>query len=142
PTPMPVLPRTRPLPRLDQRHGPLRRRLQRRRTHPRPLPHLRRRPRHHPHHQPQHGGTMTTPKPTTGERVEGVALVLILLVIGGAAAAASFTHIHDWTMANSPHGTGDWFGWANAVISDLVPLGVGLEVRRRRRHNLKIGAYP
>src|SRR5690606_14636519 len=46
------------------------------------------------------------------------------------------------TMANSPHGTGDWFGWANAVISDLVPLGVGLEVRRRRRHNLKIGAYP
>jgi hypothetical protein len=69
-------------------------------------------------------------------------LVLILLAVGGAAAAASFTHVHDWTMANSPAGTGDWFGWANAIISDLVPLGVGLEVRRRRRHSLKIGAYP
>jgi hypothetical protein len=84
---------------------------------------------------------MTT-KPTSGERFEGVMLVLILLAIGGAAAAASFTHVHDWTMANSPQGTGDWFGWANAVISDLVPLGVGLEVRRRRRHNMRIGAYP
>jgi hypothetical protein len=86
--------------------------------------------------------TTPTPAPTAGERFEGVMLVLILLVIGAAAAAASFTHIHDWTMANSPQGTGDWFGWANAVISDLVPLGVGLEVRRRRRHNLPIGAYP
>jgi hypothetical protein len=85
---------------------------------------------------------MTTPRPTAGERFEGVMLVLILLAIGGMAAAASFTHVHDWTMANSPTGTGDWFGWANAVISDLVPLGVGLEVRRRRRHNLPIGAYP
>jgi hypothetical protein len=84
----------------------------------------------------------TTTKRTAGERFEGVMLVLILLAIGGAAAAASFTHIHDWTVANSPAGTGDWFGWANAVISDLVPLGVGLEVRRRRRHNLRIGAYP
>jgi hypothetical protein len=45
-------------------------------------------------------------------------------------------------MHNAPVGTGDWFGWANAVISDLVPLGVGLEVRRRRRLGLPIGAYP
>jgi hypothetical protein len=79
---------------------------------------------------------------SNGDRFEGVALVLILLGIGGVSAAASFTHIHDWTMANSPAGTGDWFGWANAVVSDLVPLGVGLEVRRRRRHKLRIGAYP
>jgi len=85
---------------------------------------------------------MTRPQPSAGERFEGVAQVLILLAIGGMAAAASFTHVHDWTMANSPDGTGDWFGWANAVVSDLVPLGVGLEVRRRRRHNLRIGAYP
>jgi hypothetical protein len=85
---------------------------------------------------------MTRPTPSAGERFEGVAQVLILLAIGGMAAAASFTHVHDWTMTNSPDGTGDWFGWANAVVSDLVPLGVGLEVRRRRRHNLKIGAYP
>ena len=85
---------------------------------------------------------MTRPQTSPGERFEGLMLVLILLAVGGAAAAASFTHVHDWTMANSPAGTGDWFGWANAIISDLVPLGVGLEVRRRRRHNLKIGAYP
>ncbi len=76
------------------------------------------------------------------DRFEGVILVIILLSIGDASAAASFTHIHDWTMTNSPTGTGDWFGWANAVVSDLVPLGVGLEVRRRRRHHLRIGAYP
>jgi hypothetical protein len=86
--------------------------------------------------------TPPTPRPSGADRFEGVLLVLILLGIGAVSAAASFTHIHDWTMANSPTGTGDWFGWANAVVSDLVPLGVGLEVRRRRRHNLKIGAYP
>jgi hypothetical protein len=86
--------------------------------------------------------TAPQPTPTAGERFEGVVLVLILLGIGAVSAAASFTHIHDWTMDNSPAGTGDWFGWANAVVSDLVPLGVGLEVRRRRRHNLRIGAYP
>jgi hypothetical protein len=85
---------------------------------------------------------MSRTRSTAGERFEGVAQVLILLAIGGMAAAASFTHVHDWTMTNSPDGTGDWFGWANAVVSDLVPLGVGLEVRRRRRHNLRIGAYP
>lgn len=85
---------------------------------------------------------MSTDRPTPGEQFEGIAQVLILLSIGAVSAAASFTHIHDWTMANSPEGTGDWFGWANAVVSDLVPLGVGLEVRRRRRHHLPIGAYP
>jgi hypothetical protein len=86
-----------------------------------------------------HTSTRTT---DSGVRLEGVALVLILLAVGGMAGAASFRHVHDWTMHNVPAGTGDWFGWANAVISDLVPLGVGLEVRRRRRLGLPIGAYP
>jgi len=76
------------------------------------------------------------------ERVEGLIQLVILLAVGVMAAAASFTHVHDWTMHNLPAGTGTWFGWANAVISDLVPLGVGLEVRRRRRHGLPIGWYP
>ncbi|TDC63490.1 DUF2637 domain-containing protein [Micromonospora sp. KC207] len=75
------------------------------------------------------------------ERVEGVVLVLIVLTVGGLAGAASFTHVHDWTMANSPAGTGDWFGWANAAISELLPLAALLTIRRRRRTGGPIG-YP
>src|SRR5918997_4655676 len=66
-------------------------------------------------------------------RVEGVVLVLILLVVAGFAGAASFTHVKDWTLANSPTGTGAWFGWANAVISELVPVAALLTIRRRKR---------
>src|SRR5215475_13516064 len=57
------------------------------------------------------------------------------------AGAASFTHVHDWTMRNAPPGTGSWFGWANAVISDLTPTAAGIEIRRRKRHHQPI-AYP
>ncbi|TDB73327.1 DUF2637 domain-containing protein [Micromonospora sp. KC721] len=78
---------------------------------------------------------------TNTERVEGVVLVLIVLTVGGLAGAASFTHVHDWTMANSPAGTGDWFGWANAAISELLPLAALLTIRRRRRTGGPIG-YP
>ncbi|WP_194823244.1 DUF2637 domain-containing protein [Micromonospora sp. S-DT3-3-22] len=74
-------------------------------------------------------------------RVEGVVLVLIVLTVGGLAGAASFTHVHDWTMANSPAGTGDWFGWANAAISELLPLAALLTIRRRRRTGGPVG-YP
>ncbi|MER5702406.1 DUF2637 domain-containing protein [Micromonospora sp. NPDC002296] len=75
------------------------------------------------------------------ERVEGVVLLLIVLTVGGLAGAASFTHVHDWTMANSPSGTGDWFGWANAAISELLPLAALLTIRRRRRTGGPVG-YP
>ena len=74
-------------------------------------------------------------------RLEGVVLVLILLVVAGFAGAASFTHVKDWTLANSPPGTGEWFGWANAVISELVPIAALLTIRRRRRSGGPIG-YP
>ena len=47
--------------------------------------------------------------------------MLILPLIAGTAGAASFTHVHDWTMRNPPAGTGSWFGWANAIISELTP---------------------
>ncbi|MER5335864.1 DUF2637 domain-containing protein [Micromonospora sp. NPDC002717] len=73
--------------------------------------------------------------------MEGAVLVLIVLTVGGLAGAASFTHVHDWTMANSPAGTGDWFGWANAAISELLPLAALLTIRRRRRTGGPIG-YP
>jgi hypothetical protein len=75
------------------------------------------------------------------ERMEGLVLVVILLVVAGFAGAASFTHVKSWTMDNSPAGTGDWFGWANAVISELVPTACALVIRRRRRLGQPIG-YP
>jgi hypothetical protein len=74
-------------------------------------------------------------------RLENTVQILILLVIGSMAGAASFTHVHDWTMHNSPPGTGGWFGWANAVISELTPTAAGLEIRRRKRHHRPVG-YP
>ncbi|MER7588297.1 hypothetical protein ABTW72_12230 [Micromonospora sp. NPDC127501] len=76
-----------------------------------------------------------------GTRLEGLVLVLILIAVGGSAGAASFTHVHDWTMANSPDNTPGWFGWANAVISELVPIAALLTIRRRRRTGAPIG-YP
>src|SRR5215471_14161450 len=78
---------------------------------------------------------------TRPERIENTVQILILLVIGGMAGAASFTHVHDWTMHNSPAGTSGWFGWANAVISELTPTAAGLEIRRRKRANRPV-AYP
>ena len=78
---------------------------------------------------------------TRAERAENIIQITILLLIGGMAGAASFTHVHDWTMRNSPAGTGGWFGWANAVISELTPTAAGLEIRRRKRHN-RPTAYP
>jgi hypothetical protein len=83
---------------------------------------------------------MTAVKSRT-EKVEGLVLVAILLLVAIAAGAASFTHVHDWTMDNTPVGTPDWFGWANAVISELVPVAALLTIRRRRRTNGPIG-YP
>ena len=65
-----------------------------------------------------------------------------MLAVAGMAGAASFTHVHDWTMHNSPAGTGNWFGWANAMVSELIPLAAGLEARRRIRHYGTAGAYP
>ncbi|WP_430782962.1 DUF2637 domain-containing protein [Actinoplanes sp. G11-F43] len=75
------------------------------------------------------------------KRIEGLLLVAILLVVGGFAGAASFTHVKDWTMANSPAGTGEWFGWANAVISELIPMAALLVIRQRRCTGGSVG-YP
>ncbi|RQW99452.1 DUF2637 domain-containing protein, partial [Micromonospora globispora] len=81
------------------------------------------------------------PTATRTERVEGLVLVVILLLVAGFAGAASFTHVKDWTLDNSPPGTGEWFGWANAVISELIPTAALLTIRRRRRTGGPIG-YP
>ncbi|MET7668991.1 hypothetical protein [Micromonospora luteifusca] len=77
------------------------------------------------------------------DRLEAIALVLILLAVGGMAGAASFTHVKDWTMLHAPAGTGDWFGWSNAVISELTPAAALLVIRRRRRHDSEASVlYP
>jgi hypothetical protein len=78
---------------------------------------------------------------TRPERAEATVQVLILLIIAGMAGAASFTHVHDWTMRNAPPGTGSWFGWANAIISELTPTAAGIEIRRRKRQH-RTAAYP
>src|SRR5271165_6618364 len=74
-------------------------------------------------------------------KTERLVQVLILIVIAAMAGAASFTHVHDWTMHNAPAGTGSWFGWANAVISELTPTAAGIEIRRRKRRKQQV-AYP
>jgi hypothetical protein len=79
--------------------------------------------------------------PSGLSRAENALQVLILVAIGAMAGAASFTHVHDWTMDHAADGTHDWFGWANAVISELMPLAAGLEIRRRRQIGAPIG-YP
>lgn len=79
--------------------------------------------------------------PRREHRAENAIQIAIVILIGGMAGAASFTHVHDWTMHNVPPGTGGWFGWANAIISELTPTAAGLEIRRRKRHGRPI-AYP
>jgi hypothetical protein len=74
-------------------------------------------------------------------KTERLVQVLILITIAGMAGAASFTHVHDWTMHNAPPGTGSWFGWANAVISELTPTAAGIEIRRRKRARQPV-TYP
>ena len=44
------------------------------------------------------------------ERVENVTQVVILLLVGGMAGAASFTHVHDWTMVIPRLGPGSGSG--------------------------------
>jgi hypothetical protein len=88
----------------------------------------------------------TAPAPRkrlTADTFQTGVLVIIVLLVGLMAGAASFNHVHDWTLANSPEGTADWFGWANAVISELIPTASLIEVGRRRRTNAhaKVG-YP
>lgn len=74
-------------------------------------------------------------------KTERLVQVLILIFIASMAGAASFTHVHNWTMSNAPRGTGSWFGWANAVISELTPTAAGIEIRRRKRAHQSV-RYP
>ncbi|MFK4247704.1 hypothetical protein ACI2KV_33135 [Micromonospora chokoriensis] len=85
--------------------------------------------------------TTPTPKSTRTARLQDGVLVLIVLLVGAMAGAASFNHVHDWTISNSPTGTADWFGWANAVITELIPIAAMIVIIRRRKTSGPIG-YP
>ncbi|WP_308016563.1 hypothetical protein [Jidongwangia harbinensis] len=80
--------------------------------------------------------TTTVPrKRFTADTLQVGVLVCIVLFVGLMAGAASFHHVKDWTLHNSPTGTDEWFGWANAVISELIPTASIIEIGRRRRRN-------
>ncbi|MFI6331478.1 DUF2637 domain-containing protein [Micromonospora chersina] len=61
-----------------------------------------------------------------------------MLLIGGAAGAASFTHVHDVAAA---HGQPGWLAWANAIVLELMSIAAGLELRRKRRLGKSV-AFP
>jgi hypothetical protein len=69
---------------------------------------------------------------------EGMAQVVIMLVIGAAAGAGSFTHVHDVAAA---HGQDGWLAWADAVVLELMSIASGLELRRRKRAHTSV-AFP
>jgi hypothetical protein len=72
------------------------------------------------------------------ERLENRIQVLIMLLIGGAAGAASFRHVHDVAAA---HGQPGWLAWADAVVLELASIAAGLELRRNRRQGKSV-AFP
>lgn len=73
----------------------------------------------------------------------------ILGVVVFAALAGAFTHMHDWTVsslngalasAGSDRHTPGWIGWANAVISELLPTSSFLSYRKRHAQGRPTGA--
>ncbi|MEU6072514.1 DUF2637 domain-containing protein [Micromonospora sp. NPDC047074] len=61
-----------------------------------------------------------------------------MLLIGAAAGAASFTHVHDVAAA---HGQPGWLAWADAIVLELTSIAAGLELRRNRRLGKSV-AFP
>jgi hypothetical protein len=75
------------------------------------------------------------------DKAEDWVKLAILSLVMLASLAASFTHMKHWTMRWMPDDTPDWFGWANAVISELVPLGATLSLRKRLRQGKPLWSY-
>lgn len=75
----------------------------------------------------------------------------MLAVLFGFALAGAFTHMHDWTISainealreHAARGekvpmTPDWFGWSNAVTSEIMPTYALLTVRKRQRQGRSV----
>ncbi|MFD4208225.1 hypothetical protein ACFWRG_19790 [Micromonospora tulbaghiae] len=86
-------------------------------------------------------GQAVPPGDGRADKVEDTVKLVILIAIMLAALAASFTHMKDWTMHWMPDGTPEWFGWANAVISELLPLVATLSLRKRLRQGKSLWSY-
>lgn len=84
------------------------------------------------------GAAEPTSPNVPGRSFDGVAQVVIMLVIGLAAGAGSFTHVHDVAEA---HGQEGWLAWADAVVLELMSIASGLELRRRKRAGISV-AFP
>ncbi len=70
------------------------------------------------------------PGPPRGARAEGIIQIVIMLAIGGAAGAASFTHVYRVALT---HGQPAWIAWCDAIVLELTSVASGLELRRRKR---------
>lgn len=70
------------------------------------------------------GGLLATsaPRPDAGCRTETWIQVAIMLTIGGAVGAASFTHVR---AVGADHGQGGWLVWADAVVLELMSVASG-----------------
>jgi hypothetical protein len=79
--------------------------------------------------------TRTTGPAAKGSKAEGIAQIAIMLAIGIAAGAASFTHVHNVAAA---HGQNGWLAWADAVVLELMSIASGLELRRRKRQHMAV----
>lgn len=74
--------------------------------------------------------------PARASRVENLTQIVIMLTVGGAAGAASFTHVHNVAAA---HGQAGWLAWADAVVLELMSVAAGLELRHRKRRRHPTG---
>jgi hypothetical protein len=79
--------------------------------------------------------TVAAHSPAKRLTVESAIQIVIMLAIGAAAGAASFTHVHDVAAA---HGQAGWLAWADAVVLELMSVASGLEMRRRKRLGLSV----
>ena len=77
-----------------------------------------------------HDRTRPTERRSGTETRLGFVQIVIMLAIGGAAGAASFTHVHNVAAA---HGQPGWSAWADAIVLELMSIASGLELRRRKR---------
>lgn len=68
------------------------------------------------------------------ERLERLALICIVIVVGALAGRASFSHVVQWSMTNLPAGTPMLYGYTNAAISELIPVAALIVYRICRRH--------